>query len=155
MTKSARSATPQFRGLSPTSERASTAMRANRSKNTRPELRLRRELWRRGLRYRLHRDDLPGKPDLVFLSRKLAVFCDGDFWHGRGWSRRKEKLKRGSNSAYWVAKIESNRQRDRDQTEALELAGWTVLRFWESEIKGDVEGIADRVEQLLTQACPG
>lgn len=124
-------------------------MRGNRSKDTTPELILRRELWRRGLRYRLHADHLPGKPDLVFLGPKVAVFCDGDFWHGRDWPSRKEKLRRGSNPDYWIPKIRANKVRDKDSTRELQDEGWTVIRFWETDIKRDIQRAADIVERSV------
>ena len=99
---------PQFRGRRPTSVRASMAMKGNRSRGTEPELMLRRALWGLGLRYRLHAVDLPGKPDIVFRRQKVAVFVDGDFWHGRDWERLQTKLSRGANADYWVRKIEYN-----------------------------------------------
>jgi DNA mismatch endonuclease (patch repair protein) len=126
---------PRYHGLTPASTNASAAARsASRKSNTKFELVLRRAIWRAGLRYRANVSWLPGKPDLVFKRARVAVFCDGDFWHGKDWPRRKQKLLRGTNGSYWVAKIESNMVRDRNHTESLERDGWTVLRFWESEI---------------------
>src|SRR5687768_13047743 len=110
---------PQFRGLGPSSNAASACMRGNRARDTSPELLLRKGLWKRGYRYRLHDQGLPGKPDLVFPRQKVVVFCDGDFWHGRSWVDRRKRLEKGSNPRYWVAKIESNRQRDKDHTAML------------------------------------
>jgi DNA mismatch endonuclease Vsr len=107
-----RSMTPSYAGFRPASEAASRAKRANRHADTGHELLLRRELWRLGLRYRKNVKGLPGKPDLVFGSARIAVFCDGDFWHGRDWERLKEELARRHNSTYWLAKISRNRERD-------------------------------------------
>ncbi len=110
---------PRFAGLSPSSQAASEAKRRTRGRDTRPELLLRRELWRRGYRYRIHARDLPGRPDLIFRGARVAVFCDGDFWHGRDWTERREKLQAGANGAYWIAKIESNMRRDLRTNELL------------------------------------
>jgi DNA mismatch endonuclease (patch repair protein) len=110
---------------------------------------LRRELWRRGLRYRLHVLNLAGKPDIVFRLARVVVFCDGDFWHGRRWEQRREKLARGANAPYWTAKIAANVTRDRRNTRALQRAGWTVLRLWETDIIRDVLKAAERVEAVV------
>jgi DNA mismatch endonuclease (patch repair protein) len=81
-----------------------------------------------------------------------VVFCDGDFWHGRDWEERREKLKAGANAEYWVAKIGRNIERDRKQEALLRESGWVVLRFWESEILADTEGVAGRVLAALQRA---
>ena len=88
-------------------------MAGNTARNTRCETVLCVELRRKRLTFRRNVASLPGKPDIVFVRQRLAVFCDGDFWHGRKWNLRKEKLARGSNAEYWVAKIEANIARDR------------------------------------------
>lgn len=143
--------TPSFEGLRPASQGASNAARgASAQANTRCELALRRELWRRGFRYRLNVPGLPGRPDIVFPKYRLAVFCDGDFWHGRDLKHRLEKLTRGHNAAYWTAKVQRNVERDRQNTSALGAAGWYVLRFWESEVLCETTRVADRIEEFLT-----
>src|SRR5262245_56757014 len=103
---------PSYVGLRPASEAASRAKRANRKKDTAHELLLHRELWRLGLRYRMHVAGLPGSPDLVFRRARVVVFCDGDFWHGRHWKKLRADLQRRHNAAYWIAKIARNRERD-------------------------------------------
>lgn len=112
-------------------------------------MRLRSALWRAGARFRKNVSDLPGKPDIAFPGRRLAVFCDGDFWHGKDWTERRPKLARGTNSAYWIAKIERNMERDREHTRQLEEAGWRVLRVWESEIHREIDRVLQRILQLL------
>lgn len=124
-------------------------MSAVKSKDTRPELALRKELWRRGLRYRKNYKKLPGKPDIVFPRARLAVFCDGDFWHGHNWAIRgygslENELQRYSRA--WADKIIRNIQRDERTNEELEDVGWKVLRIWESDIKADVKRCGDIVE---------
>ena len=141
--------TPSYAGFRPSTPTASRTLAAVPSKDTRPELLLRKTLWSRGLRYRIHPKDLPGKPDLLFRGRKLVVFCDGDFWHGRNWSVRERKLQAGANPEYWVGKIRRNMERDAHHNEKLRADGWTVLRFWESEILTDPASVADRVEAAL------
>src|SRR5688500_7676693 len=118
------SKTPSFRGLVPSSEAASRSKRANRKTDSVHEILLRRELARMGLRYRKYDRDLPGSPDIVFRSAKVAIFCDGDFWHGRDWRRLKRKLLRRHNANYWIAKIANNRKRDREISRKLGNAGW-------------------------------
>lgn len=125
---------PSYQGLKPASERASTTARAIRGRDTKPEMLLRKALWRMGLRYRVACRELPGAPDVVFPCHRLAVFCDGDFWHGRDWETRRGRLAAGSNPDYWVAKISRNMERDRENTLRLEAAGWAVIRLWESDI---------------------
>lgn len=142
---------PSYDDFEPSSEQASETLSHVGSEDTEPELLLRKTLWARGLRYRLHRDNLPGSPDIVFPTEKVAVFCDGDFWHGRNWEERKQKLREGSNPDYWIPKIRSNMKRDEQQTEELEEAGWTVIRLWETQIKEDPRSAADRVEDTVRQ----
>ena len=112
-----------------------------RSKNTQAELAVRRILHARGLRYRVHSEKLPGKPDIVFPRQRVAVFIDGDFWHGRNFHRSKENL-----SSYWRGKIAGNMERDGRTTLALQQQGWTVLRIWEKDVKKDAAACADRIE---------
>lgn len=132
-----------------TPEKTHKIMSAIKSRNTRPELALRRELWRRGLRYRTNVRSLPGTPDIVFSRAKLAVFCDGDFWHGYNWMLRgygslDEELKRYTKS--WADKIRKNIQRDRLVNQYLTTMGWSVLRIRESEIKKDIKRCGNQVE---------
>jgi DNA mismatch endonuclease (patch repair protein) len=113
---------------------------------------LRRELWQRGLRYRLHVLALPGKPDIVFPKHRVVVFCDGDFWHGRHLQARLERLASGHNSAYWRAKILRNVERDKEHTRQLRREGWCVLRFWETEIIRSPGHICDQIQVTLRGA---
>jgi DNA mismatch endonuclease (patch repair protein) len=121
----------------------------NRSRDTRAELLLRKELWRHGFRYRLHAPDLPGKPDIVIRRARVVVFCDGDFWHGRRWKQRRAKLARGANAPYWTAKIAANVARDRRNTRALVREGWLVVRLWETDILRDPASAVKRVETAV------
>jgi DNA mismatch endonuclease (patch repair protein) len=149
--------TPSFAGLKPASPSASRAGRgSSRKTKTSCELVLRRELSARGLRYRVGRRDLPGRPDIVFFAPRIAVFCDGDFWHGRNLEARIAKLARGHNPSYWVAKVRRNVERDMEQTMALETLGWVVLRFWETEIRRDVKAIARKIISVISaRKSPG
>jgi DNA mismatch endonuclease, patch repair protein len=147
---------PRFIGLSSSSPRASAATRAaSRKSGNRCELLLRRVLWRRGLRYRLGSSGLPGRPDLIFAKHRVAVFCDGDFWHGRDLDRRLSRLAAGHNASYWTAKIARNAARDLDNTRALQRLGWTVVRIWESDIVASPETAADQVSSAVRDASEG
>lgn len=141
--------TPSFSGLAPASAATSRTKQAVKSANTRAEVLLRRELWRRGLRYRLHLRELPGRPDVVLSASQVAIFCDGDFWHGRHWRTRRARLLRGANSRYWIAKIRTNIARDHRTDRHLRRLGWMVVRLWETDILTDTESAADAVCQAV------
>jgi len=118
-------------------------MAAIRSKNTKPEIAVRQFLFRNGLRFRLHAKALPGRPDIIFPSRRVAVFVHGCFWHGcKKCVDGKRKVK--SNSEYWTDKILRNRQRDRRSKKALREMGWESLTIWECEV-----GAPNRLLALL------
>lgn len=133
--------------MSNTREQISRNMRSNKSKDTKPEIMLRKELWRRGLRYRKNYKYLSGKPDIVFLGAKIAVFVDGSMWHGYDWEHTKNNFK--SNRDYWIPKIEGNRERDFEVTQDLIELGWLVLRFWDFDIENDLNTCADKVERAF------
>ncbi len=122
------------------------------SKGTKPEIMLRKALWRENLRYRVNYKKLPGKPDIVFTKYKVVVFCDGDFWHGHNWAVRgmkslDEELE--GYSEYWRKKILRNVARDQENEYELRALGWTVLRIWESDIKRDLSGCVQTVKEAL------
>lgn len=117
-------------------------------KDTAPELAVRRYLHSVGLRYALHRRDLPGKPDLVLPRRRSVVFVHGCFWHGHGCRHGSVKAK--SNSAYWLAKIEDNRRRDRHQQAELRQLGWRVEIIWECQVDNP-RALARIAEHLLVR----
>jgi DNA mismatch endonuclease (patch repair protein) len=108
---------------------------------------MRKALWHLGYRYRKNVKKIPGKPDIVFAKYKLAIFIDGEFWHGYNWSEKRSKIK--SNRNFWIPKIERNIQRDRQVNEQLENAGWSVIRFWETQVKKDLEFCVGLVEDML------
>ena len=123
----------------------SAIMRRVKSRDTAPEIAIRKALWLQGIRYRLHVQGLPGKPDLALLKKRIAVFIDGDFWHGGQWRKRNltalhEQFRATSTKSYWMRKIRRNMDRDARTTASLLEEGWTVLRLWESEIKDDLAG---------------
>ncbi len=119
-----------------TTKKRSKIMSRIRGKNTKPELLFRKALWAKGVRYRVNSKKLPGKPDVSIQKYKLAIFIDGEFWHGYNWQERKSKLK--SNRGFWIPKIERNMQRDSEVNLELKNLGYTVFRFWEREIKKEL-----------------
>lgn len=135
----------------------SRIMSAVRGRDTGPELRLRKALHARGFRFRVDYRALPGKPDVVFPSRRVAIFLDGDFWHGnvaraRGFSEVAEDLEpygRWANSEFWSKKIGQNVERDRRVDRQLRERGWTVIRLWESELAANFDGSLLRVLRVL------
>ena len=142
---SAAHVTPQ-RAVKRDAAQISGIMRRVRGRDTTPELRLRRALWARGLRYSVTPAALPGKPDIVFPGARLAIFVDGDYWHGNQWRRRgkvalEEQFAASSaaSRAYWLRKIRRNMRRDCEMSAALLRAGWVTLRLWESQITADME----------------
>lgn len=129
-----------------TKEQRHRNMQAVKNKNSKIEIMLRKELWRRGLRYRKNTNKVFGHPDIAFIGKKIAVFCDSEFWHGYNWEVRKDDIK--SNRDFWIPKIERNIQRDIEVNEHLKSEGWTVLRFWGKEIKNNLTECADLIEEL-------
>lgn len=126
-----------------TPEQRRKNMQAIRSKDTSIELRLRKALWERGIRYRKNYKKLIGKPDIAITKYRIVVFCDSDYWHGYDWENRNQRIK--SNREYWIPKIERNMARDQEVNEALERDGWTVLRFWEWQIKKQLDICVDEI----------
>lgn len=129
-----------------TDPQRSLIMRAVKGKNTKPEIAVRRLVHSLGYRYRLHRRDLPGSPDLVFGPRSKVIFVHGCFWHGHDCKRGARQPK--TNFDYWRQKIDRNRARDHAAQEALETTGWDVLTIWECEVR-DTK-LADRVQLFLS-----
>ncbi|MGF1925419.1 MAG: very short patch repair endonuclease [Bacteroidia bacterium] len=131
-----------------TSKQRSSMMSKIRGKNSVPELLLRRALWAKNIRFRIHRKDLPGRPDIVIEKYKLAIFVDGDFWHGYEWERRKPK----TNESFWIPKIERNMERDRYVNSTLTEMGYNVMRFWEHDVEGNLKGCVNQIVLYLESA---
>lgn len=127
-----------------TSEQIRKKMANVKQKDTNIELKLRSALHRRGLRFRKNVRGLPGSPDIVFTRRKLAVFVDGDFWHGWMFEKKKDGLK-----PFWREKIEQNIARDKRNVADLEALGWTVLRVWEHDVKKCLELVVEHIVERL------
>ena len=127
-----------------TKEQRRKNMQAVKNKDSQIEIMLRKELWKRGLRYRKNVKKVYGCPDIVFGKEKIAVFCDSEFWHGYAWEIAQDEFQ--SRRDFWIPKIEQNMQRDKEVNEKLRSKGWIVLRFWGKEIKRDVSGCADIIQ---------
>ncbi len=136
-----------------TLEQRTKNMKAVHNKNSVIELTLRKELWKRGLRYQKNTNKVFGHPDIVFVRKKIAVFCDSEFWHGYNWEDRKEDIK--TNREFWIPKIERNIQRDIEVNEKLKSEGWLVVRFWGNEIKKQCSTCADIIEQAVKERNDG
>ena len=132
-----------------TKEQRHNNMVSIRSKDTSPEIKLRKELFKRGYRYRKNLDSLPGKPDIVLPIYSTVIFVHGCFWHRHPGCKRATMPK--SNIDYWKKKFERNIENDNRTRNALEMLGWTVIEIWECEIKKDVIGVVDNIEDLLSR----
>ncbi len=128
-----------------TKAQRSYAMSRIRRRDTLPELMLRRAVWKAGLRgYRIDRRNLPGRPDLSWGVGRVAVFVDGAFWHGHP-----SAFTPGKSGTYWDGKIERNMERDREADSALEILDWTVLRFWDFEVRKNLDACVEQIEVAL------
>ena len=123
-------------------------MQANKATGTSIEIILGKALWKSGLRYRKHPKDVPGKPDFCFKKKRVAVFCDGEFWHGYEWECNKGRFH--TRVEFWTSKIERNMQRDKEVNDTLRRAGWTVLRFWERDIREHTSDCVTMVRAALS-----
>lgn len=124
----------------------SDLMRKVKRSNTKPEVRLRKALWASGLRgYRLDFKGAPGRPDVAYTKWRLAIFVDGCFWHGCPQCYRRP----ASNQEYWDAKINRNKERDKNVNVRLREAGWTIERYWECEVKKDLDSCVNHIETCL------
>ena len=123
-------------------------MRRIGSRNTKPELMLRKALHMRGLRYRLHAGDLPGKPDIVFRSQQIAIFVHGCFWHQH--PDCIEASRPRTNVSYWLPKLARNVERDKEHCDSLRQLGYRVLIFWECDIERSAESCADQVKAAVS-----
>lgn len=130
-----------------TPEQRHKNMKAVKNSGSKIETMLQKELWHRGLRYRKNVKSIYGKPDIVFIGKKIAVFCDSEFFHGYDWKNKQKEIK--SNRDFWIPKIERNIQRDIEVTEKLTADGWTVLRFWGNDIKNNLHSCADQIERVV------
>lgn len=134
-----------------TAKQRSANMRNIKSKGMKPELLVRRLVHKLGYRFRLHREDLPGRPDLIFPARRKIIFVHGCFWHVHGAKSCKIKRQPKSNTSYWSPKLLKNRERDAKHLRALKKLGWSTLVLWECELKAP-EKLTNRIERFLGTA---
>lgn len=119
-----------------------------KAKDTKPEILLRKALWHKGIRYRKNYAKLPGRPDIALIRQHIAIFVDGDFWHAKGHQEHPGEQIR-SHKDYWIPKLTRNVERDKEVTDALTELGWVVLRFWESNVKKDLDGCIKEICSYL------
>lgn len=132
-----------------TKEQRRKNMQNIRSKNTSIEVILRKALWQKGYRYRKNYKGLPGNPDIVLTKYKIAIFCDGEFFHGKDWEVLKPRLEKSNNSKFWINKILRNQERDDEVNKRLVFEGWTVIRFWGDDIKKRLDECVKVVEETI------
>lgn len=118
-----------------------------RSTNTVIEIMLRKALWAQGLRYRINDKTVYGKPDIVFKAKKVAIFCDSEFWHGKHYIEKKYTIK--TNSDYWISKLERNIKRDKEVNQVLQSQGWIILRFWAKDINKNLPAVIEKIQSVL------
>lgn len=134
-----------------TPEQRRKNMQAIKSKATKAEIALAKALWAKGYRYRKNNKKVYGNPDLTFSQYKLAIFVDGEYFHGYNWETEKHRIK--TNRNFWWKKIEGNMLRDKRVNETLVENGWTVLRFWSQEIRKNLASCVHKIEQTLKNLC--
>ena len=132
-----------------TKEQRRKNMQQIKAKDTKIEVILRKALWKKGYRYRKNYSGLPGHPDLVLTKYKIAIFCDGEFFHGKDWEVLKPRLEKSNNSEFWINKISRNRERDDEIIKKLLFLGWTVIRFWGDEIKRNADECVKVIEETI------
>ena len=132
-----------------TREQRRKNMKNIKSNDTKIEVMLRKTLWKRGYRYRKNYKELPGKPDIVLTKYKIAIFCDGEFFHGKDWEVLKPRLEKSNNSEFWINKISKNRERDEEINKKLLCLGWTVVRFWGNDIKKRTDECVRVIEEAI------
>ena len=146
MSRSAKNV-PRFWGI--VDEKRHKNMSKIKDKDTKIELVLRKALWKRGYRYRKNYKELPGKPDIAITKYKIAIFCDGEFFHGKEWDSMKTKIAKGNNADYWIKKIERNKERDTQNDAELQFLGWTVIHFWGKDILNNTETCIKVIEETI------
>lgn len=125
------------------------AMQHIRGKDTKIEVILRKALWHKGYRYRKNYSKLPGHPDIVLTKYHIAIFCDGEFFHGKDWEVLKPRLEKGNNADFWISKISRNRERDDEINKRLLFQGWTVIRFWGKDISKYTDECVKVIEETI------
>ena len=132
-----------------TPEQRRKNMQHIKANDTRIEVLLRKALWQKGFRYRKNYKELPGTPDIVLTQYKIAIFCDGEFFHGKDWEVLKPRLEKSNNSEFWISKISKNREHDDVVNKKLLFMGWTVIRFWGNDIKKNTDECVKVIEETI------
>ena len=132
-----------------TKEQRRKNMQAIKSVGSKAEVVLAKNLFAKGYRYRKNNNSVFGKPDLTFKKIKLAIFVDGEFWHGKDWKIRKNNLK--TNQEYWIPKIERNMKRDNEVNSMLSQQGWKILRFWSKEVEKNLDTCISQIEYEINK----
>ena len=132
-----------------TKAQRSKNMKHIKASNTKIEQLLRKALWNHGYRYRKNYGNLPGRPDIVITKYKIAIFCDGEFFHGKDWEDLQEKLKSSDNGGFWIKKISRNIEHDNEVNKALSCLGYTVIRFWGKDIKKNIDTCLKTVDEAV------
>ncbi len=138
-----------------TKEQRRKNMQRIKGKNTSIEVRLCKALWQKGYHYRKNYKELPGSPDIVLTKYKIAIFCDGEFFHGKDWDKLKARLEKGEKGEYWIKKITRNMERDEEINKQLMFKGWTVLRFWGDEIRKNTDECVKAIEEVIFDISMG
>jgi DNA mismatch endonuclease (patch repair protein) len=138
---------PRFHGE--TSAKRSKNMSRIKGRDTSIEITLRKALWNKGYRYRKNYKQLPGRPDIVLMKYKIAIFCDSEFFHGKDWEVLKPRLLKGKNPDYWIPKIERNMERDVEKDKELLFLGWTVIHFWGKDILKNTDECVRVIEESI------
>lgn len=144
---------PRFHGT--TTEKISRNMSKIRGKDTKIEVVLRKALWNKGYRYRKNYKAIPGCPDIALTKYHIAIFCDGEFFHGKDWEVLRPKLEKGKNPDYWINKIERNRSRDKEKDAQLLFLGWTVIHFWGKDILYKTDECVKVIEEAIFETTIG
>jgi DNA mismatch endonuclease (patch repair protein) len=132
-----------------TPEQRRKNMQHIKANDTRIEVLLRKALWQKGFRYRKNYKELPGTPDIVLTQYKIAIFCDGEFFHGKDWEVLMPRLEKSNNSEFWISKISKNREHDDVVNKKLLFMGWTVIRFWGNDIKKNTDECVKVIEETI------
>lgn len=132
-----------------TKEQRHRNMKSIQSKDTKIEVIMRKALWNKGYHYRKNYKKLPGSPDVALTKYKIAIFCDGEFFHGKDWGLLKPRLEKGDNGEFWISKILRNKKRDDEINKKLLFMGWTVIRFWGDDIKRHTDECVRTIEETI------
>ena len=138
---------PRFNGEA--TSKSSRTMSKIKGKDTKIEVILRKALWEKGYRYRKNYKALPGCPDIALTKYKIAIFCDGEFFHGKNWEVLRPRLEKGKNPDYWIPKIQRNKDRDKEKDMELAFLGWTVIHFWGKDIQKKTDECIKVIEEAI------